>query len=75
MKLRYQSVLPSFITRLWDKQSASSRRRDDDLSRKAVKVLDLLQHAADLGHNDALYTLAHISLVNPVVFILSMYQH
>lgn len=30
---------------------------------KAVKVLDLLQHAAELGHSDAIYTLAHISLV------------
>lgn len=31
---------------------------------KAVKVLDLLQHAADLGHPDALYALAHLSLVS-----------
>lgn len=75
MKLRYQSVLPSFISRLWDRESGSSRRRDDDLARKAVKVLDLLQHAADLGHTDALYTLAHISLVRPVTLLFCVDQH
>lgn len=30
---------------------------------KAIKVVDLLQHSAELGHLDALYTLAQISLV------------
>ncbi|KAI0692089.1 HCP-like protein [Cytidiella melzeri] len=65
LKLRHQTLLPGFVTKLLDRQTGSSRRREEDLSGKAVKVLDLLQHAADLGHTDALYTLAHISLFPP----------
>ena len=70
LKLRHQSLLPKFISRLSDTQSGS-RSRDDDLNGKAVKVLDLLQHAADLGHEDALYTLAKVSLVRDLPLICS----
>lgn len=30
---------------------------------KAIKVVDLLQHSAELGNLDALFTLGYISLV------------
>lgn len=41
----------------------SGKKRDDVLS-KAVKVVDLLEHAIELGHVDAMYKLAQISLVS-----------
>lgn len=37
----------------------------DEVRGKAVKVKDLLQHSAELGNTEALYKLAHISLVRP----------
>lgn len=40
-----------------------SKKKEEELHRKAIKVVDLLQHSAELGHTDALYTLAQISLV------------
>jgi hypothetical protein len=43
---------------------STSRRREEELKRKALKVVDLLEHSADLGNSDALYTLAEISLVS-----------
>lgn len=41
-----------------------SRRKEEEMHRKAIKVVDLLQHSAELGNMDALYTLAQISLVS-----------
>ena len=40
-----------------------SNKKDEELRGKAIKVVDLLQHSAELGNLDALYTLAHVSLV------------
>jgi hypothetical protein len=34
---------------------------------KAIKVIDLLQHSAELGNTEALYTLARLSLVRSLV--------
>ncbi|RDB24755.1 Protein sel-1 1 [Hypsizygus marmoreus] len=42
-----------------------SRRKEDDMRGKAIKVVDLLEHSAELGNMDALYTLAHVSLFPP----------
>jgi SEL1 protein len=39
------------------------KKRDDENRGKAIKVKDLLQHSAELGNEEALYKLAHISLV------------
>lgn len=39
------------------------KKKDEEMQRKAIKVIDLLQHSAELGNSDALYTLAHVSLV------------
>lgn len=42
-----------------------AKKKDDELRGKAIKVVDLLQHSAELGNMDALYTLAQISLFPP----------
>ena len=63
LKLRHQSWVPSVVTEYLGKELGGGRKRDEEMHGKAVKVLDLLQHAAELGHSDALYTLAKISLV------------
>jgi len=48
----------------------TSKRHDKELFRKAVKVVDLLQHSAELGNTDALYSLAQISLVRAPVSLV-----
>src|ERR1700733_3255376 len=37
----------------------------DSTGGKSIKIIDLLEHAADLGHLDAMYTLAGLSLFPP----------
>lgn len=69
LKLRQQKWLPGFVTQLLGKQLGSGRKKDEDLAEKAMKVLDLLQHAADLGHTDALSTLARLSLVSTAIML------
>ncbi|KAI0000900.1 hypothetical protein BJV77DRAFT_1057826 [Russula vinacea] len=65
IKLRHQSWLPRFLSSRLS-QDSGRRRSDEELSsRSAIKVMDLLQHAADLGHLDALFTLGKISLLPP----------
>jgi hypothetical protein len=53
--------------RLWAKSTfghlGNKKRREDEIRGKAVKVKDLLQHSAELGNEQALYKLAHISMV------------
>lgn len=65
LKLRHQHWLPASVVNFVSKEVGGGRRKDEELQVKAVKVLDLLQHAAELGNTDALYTLAQISLVRP----------
>jgi len=64
IRLRHLSWLPRFLSSRFSQESGR-RRSDEELRRRAIKVMDLLQHAADLGHLDALSTLAKISLVVP----------
>ncbi|KAF7966274.1 hypothetical protein HWV62_39391 [Athelia sp. TMB] len=45
--------------------STGRRKPTGEGRRKAVKITDLLQHAAELGSEEALYKLAHISLFPP----------
>ncbi|KAF8070762.1 hypothetical protein FPV67DRAFT_1488642 [Lyophyllum atratum] len=49
----------------------NTRRKDDELRGKAIKVVDLLEHSAELGNTDALYTLAYISLFPPTRHFVS----
>jgi hypothetical protein len=44
-------------------RDGASKKREEEMRGKAIKVVDLLQHSAELGHLDALYTLAQILLV------------
>ncbi|KAF8908028.1 hypothetical protein CPB85DRAFT_1310505 [Mucidula mucida] len=41
------------------------RRREEEMYRKSIKVVDLLQHSAELGNMDALYMLGQISMFPP----------
>jgi SEL1 protein len=43
--------------------TGASKKKDEELTGKAIKVIDLLHHSAELGNMDALYSLAKISLV------------
>lgn len=63
IKLLHHSWLPRSITGFLGKEFTGGKRKDEELHGKAVKVIDLLQHAAELGNSDALYTLGQISLV------------
>ncbi|KAI0687874.1 HCP-like protein [Cerioporus squamosus] len=65
VKLRNHSWLPSFVTDYLGRELTNGRRKDEEFKGKAVKVIDLLQHAAELGHTDALYTLGQVSLFPP----------
>ncbi|KAF9565588.1 HCP-like protein [Agrocybe pediades] len=42
-----------------------SKKKDEELRGKAIKVVDLLQHSAELGNMDALFTLGQVSLFPP----------
>ncbi|KZT01467.1 HCP-like protein [Laetiporus sulphureus 93-53] len=65
VKLLHHSWLPSSLTGFVKDELTGGRRKDDELHGKAVKVIDLLQHAAELGNMDALYTLGEVSLFPP----------
>ncbi|KAM5533642.1 hypothetical protein V8D89_012690 [Ganoderma adspersum] len=65
VKLRNQSWVPSFVTDYLGRERLNGKRKDEELKGRAVKVIDLLQHAAELGHTDALYTLGQVSLFPP----------
>ena len=41
-----------------------TKEKDEELRGKALKVIDLLQHSAELGNMDALFTLGQVSLVS-----------
>jgi SEL1 protein len=43
------------------------KKKEDEMRDKAVKVVDLLQHSAELGNMEALYTISQVSLVCPLV--------
>ncbi|KAH9174932.1 HCP-like protein [Lactarius sanguifluus] len=64
IKLRHQSWLPRFLSSRLSQESGR-RRSDEELRGRAIKVMDLLQHAADLGNLDALFVLGKLSLLPP----------
>ncbi|KAI0041352.1 HCP-like protein [Auriscalpium vulgare] len=66
IKLRHHTWLPHFLTSRVGSEGLR-RRRDEELLGRAIKVVDLLQHAADLGNTDALFTLGQISLLPPTL--------
>ena len=67
-KLRQQSWIPNFLRGKFSKDRWSAGKRKEEMEGKALKVVDLLEYAIDLGHMDALYKLAHASLVSGLRF-------
>lgn len=65
-RLRQNSWMPSFISGRHDR-SSSSRKKDEELKGKAIKVLDLLLLSTELGNMDALFALAKLSLLPPSI--------
>jgi len=49
---------------------STSKRKDGEWRDKSIKVVDLLEHSAELGNMNALYTLAYVSLVGLPTFLL-----
>lgn len=66
LKLRHQTWIPSIVTNFLGKELGGGRKKEEELQSKAVKVIDLLQHAAELGHTDALYALSQLYLVRDI---------
>ncbi|KAI0002186.1 HCP-like protein [Russula compacta] len=64
IRLRHQSWLPRFLSSRLS-QDSGRLRSEEEMNGRAIKVIDLLQHAADLGHLDALFALGKISLLPP----------
>ncbi|KIJ65896.1 hypothetical protein HYDPIDRAFT_27117 [Hydnomerulius pinastri MD-312] len=69
LKLR-QQLSPFQIFSSSDGMGAGSRK-DEEMRGKAIKVVDLLQHSAELGNMEALYTLAQVSLFPPNIYFPS----
>ncbi|TCD60621.1 ERAD-associated protein [Steccherinum ochraceum] len=70
MKLRHQSWIPRSLKNMFTAE-LGGKKKEDEMTGRAVKVIDLLQHAAELGNADALYTLAQISLTPPTPYFPS----
>ncbi|KAH7883181.1 hypothetical protein F5I97DRAFT_1902756 [Phlebopus sp. FC_14] len=68
LKLRQQLSFLDIFSSSRNSNNSRSRKKDEESRGKAIKVIDLLQHSADLGNMEALYTLAHISLFPPNIY-------
>jgi SEL1 protein len=71
MKLRHQSWLPRIF---WTLLGFNGSYREEDHStgedyRNTAAVISLLKHAISLGHTDAMFTLASLSLVSCPSFL------
>lgn len=69
VKLLHQSWLPPSLTGYIKDELSGAKKKDHELQGRAVKVIDLLQHAAELGNADALYTLGQVSLVRDIALL------
>ena len=72
MKLRHQSWLPRIF---WTLFGFKGGHREEDPStsegyRNTALVISLLKHAISLGHTDAMFTLASLSLVSFISFLI-----
>lgn len=72
LKLKHQTWLPKFFTSRGGKEEGARGRREEEMRGKAVKVVDLLQHAAELGNTDALYTLGQLALVSQILVVVTI---
>lgn len=76
MKLRHQSWLPRIF---WSILGLNGDVREDDLKtgegyRSTATVIALLKHATSLGHTDAMFTLASLSLVRYPSFLTLVWR-
>ncbi|KAF9228392.1 HCP-like protein [Gyrodon lividus] len=71
IKLRQQFHTFFWIFSRSDSSTAATMEKDGEMRCKAIKVVDLLQHSAELGNMEALYTLAHVSLFPPNIYFPS----
>lgn len=62
-QLRHQQW-PKFPAWLSRRFGGRTGKRREETRGRALKVVDLLEHAIELGHEDAVYTMAEISLVS-----------
>lgn len=62
-RIRRQPWLPNWLARRFGGRTG---RRKEEVKARAGKVLEWLNRAIELGHQDALYTMAEISLVSEV---------
>lgn len=72
MKLRHQSWLPRIF---WTLLGFNGGYGEEDPSasedyRNTAAVISLLKHAISLGHTDAMFTLASLSLVSCSSFLI-----
>ncbi|KAH0829180.1 hypothetical protein J3R83DRAFT_2728 [Lanmaoa asiatica] len=70
IKLR-QKLYPFQLFSWTDSSAAATRKKDEEIRGKAIKVIDLLQYSTELGNTDALYTLARLSLFPPNIYFTS----
>lgn len=73
LKLRQQSWMPRFLSAGLGRDGWPLGKKRDEMRGKAVKAIDLLEHAIELGHMEALYKLAHVSMVSKHRLLLKFY--
>jgi hypothetical protein len=71
MKLRHQSWFPRVVWAILGFNGGGSERdgRASEGYRNTAAVISLLKHATSLGHTDAMFTLASLSLVRCLPFL------
>jgi SEL1 protein len=77
-RLRQQSWMPRLISTIAgfgisSGKGSSGRRRNDEMRGRAVKIIDLLEHAIELGNIEALYSLGRVSLVSALSIVLLLH--
>lgn len=77
MKLHYHTVrrLTSTLGLGQETIGMGSRWKEEEQRSKAIKVLDLLLHSAELGNTDALFTLAKVSLVKASILLPNSFMY
>ncbi|KAK7045626.1 ERAD-associated protein [Paramarasmius palmivorus] len=58
-------IISKIHSQFFNGETSGNRKTPEEISRKAIKVIDLLQHSAELGNMDALFTIGKISLFPP----------
>lgn len=59
-QLRHQTLFPAWLSRRFGGRTG---RRKEETRARSAKIIELLERAIDLGHEEAMFVLAEISLV------------